>query len=194
MTEVSEAEKIWKFEKSAYTATGISGMLEMHLIDLHNRLARYLGNEERDSFRSRKLLESAVTGMLITANVPGTDKAPKGEKPAKTKPKPSAKADKETTMTAKTKSKTEAKSSKKGSDRRKSKVTKERTARSNFDGKKIKAVSKENPRREGTDRFKLMEIIIKAGAAGITYEDFVKKGGSHGAVQGALNRGYVKVS
>lgn len=43
--------------------------------------------------------------------------------------------------------------------------------------KTITALVTENPRREGTHGHKSFAIILKAGAKGISYEDFLKAGG-----------------
>lgn len=45
-------------------------------------------------------------------------------------------------------------------------------------GKTIVTKTKENKRKPGSKRHKAQQIIIDAGAKGITYEDFIKKGGN----------------
>jgi hypothetical protein len=44
-------------------------------------------------------------------------------------------------------------------------------------GSILKATKTENPRRPGSHGFRSLQLIIDAGEAGITFEDFIKKGG-----------------
>lgn len=187
MAKKTDPDAIWKFENTAYTAVGVSQMNDFQLLDLHNKLAKYLGEEERTSLPSRKMLESRTTGMLIKCQHPDVKKAPASEKPAK-KAKAAIPADgenesKEHTMVAK------SKKSAKSADRRKATPSKERKARMNFEGKKFNAKSKENARREGSSRFKSLAIVISN--PGITYEGYIKKGGEHGDLIANINKGYV---
>lgn len=58
-----------------------------------------------------------------------------------------------------------------------------------YAGKVLRTTTETNPRRAGTAGFKSMEVLIKAGKAGITFEDFTKKGGRSNDLAWDIDKG-----
>lgn len=201
-----DPDAIYRWDNTAYTAVGIAAMNDIHLLELHNKLAKYLGNEERTAFPSRKLLEKKTISYLHTAQHPDTKKAPESVKPVASKKAKTAKpaipagSGKDEVETKETDMGTNAKKSKnvaaakgkgaKSTERRKGPKP-ERASSGAFAGKKLYSTSKDgtNPRREGSIGFKSHAIVLKN--KGITYEDFIAKGGRSGDVRWDVEHGFM---
>ena len=135
------------------------------LVEIYNHLARKVEQREVERFAKREDAVRRTWGMILNAQQLGKEidapttkvEAPKAKKAAKAPAKPEAKEE------AKPKAAREPKT-----DRRTPK---------DLEGKKLyfKGDGKENPRREGTHGHKSLQIIIDH--KGITFDDFVKKGG-----------------
>ena len=65
--------------------------------------------------------------------------------------------------------------------------------KSQFEGGIIKSNMNANPRREGTWGYKSFELILAAGDEGISYEDFLAKGGRNKDLAWDWNHGFVSV-
>ncbi len=65
--------------------------------------------------------------------------------------------------------------------------------KSQFEGGIIKSNMHENPRREGTWGYKSFELIMAAGDEGISYEEFLAKGGRNKDLAWDWNHGFVSV-
>lgn len=65
--------------------------------------------------------------------------------------------------------------------------------KSQFEAGIIKSNMNENPRRKGTWGYKSFEIILAAGDEGISYEDFLAKGGRNKDLTWDWNHGFVSV-
>lgn len=62
---------------------------------------------------------------------------------------------------------------------------------SQFSGRKIVTKLKENPRREGTHGHASFQIVLNAGAKGISYEEYRLAGGRSNDLQWDLDHDYV---
>lgn len=65
--------------------------------------------------------------------------------------------------------------------------------KSKFEGGIIKSNMNANPRREGTWGYKSFELIMAAGDEGISYEEFLAKGGRNKDLAWDWNHGFVSV-
>lgn len=65
--------------------------------------------------------------------------------------------------------------------------------KSKFEGGIIKSNMNANPRREGTWGYKSFELIMAAGDEGISYEEFLAKGGRNIDLTWDWNHGFVSV-
>lgn len=65
--------------------------------------------------------------------------------------------------------------------------------KSQFEAGIIKSKMKTNPRRDGTWGYKSFDIILSAGDEGISYENYLAKGGRNKDLTWDWNHGYVSV-
>ena len=157
----------------------VCAFAETHLPLLH-AVIRELGGKvpkTDDQFAAISRSLKLITGEDITMKEAEETKKSTNLKSKKNK-KGSAKK-------SSTKEKTSTKSKKAGK--------KEKSAgpgrTSEFAGKRIFRVSKENPRREGSQGWKSWNVIKK----GMTYEDFIKAGGSRGSLAKEVKNKRVKL-
>lgn len=149
------------------------------LVEMYNHLARKVEQREVERFAKREDAVRRTWGMILNAQQLGKEidaptakvEAPKAKKAAKPEAKEEAKP--------KAKAAKEPKTNRRSNEK--------------MEGKKLyfKGEGKENPRREGSHGHKSLQIIIDN--KGITFDDFVKKGGRPKDLYWDINKGSVEV-
>jgi hypothetical protein len=66
-----------------------------------------------------------------------------------------------------------------------------RGRKSQYSGMTLRATVEANPRREGSHGFKSLGLILAAGKNGISYEDYIKKGGRLNDLVWDINKDHV---
>lgn len=66
-----------------------------------------------------------------------------------------------------------------------------RGRKSQYSGMTLKATVEANPRREGSHGFKSLALILAAGKSGISYEDYIAKGGRLNDLVWDINKDHV---